>query len=94
MSKSSLKPGMFSRLKIITDTRTDAIVIPKRAILSDDGQQAVFVVVDNLARKKQVEVGFDDEGRVEILSGLAEGEQVITIGQSGLKDSTKVEIIE
>ncbi|MFQ6091576.1 MAG: efflux RND transporter periplasmic adaptor subunit [bacterium] len=93
-SRDSLKPGMFCRLKIITETRTDAVVIPKRALVSDDGEQAVFVVANNLARKRMVEVGFDDEDRVEILSGLEEGEQVITIGQSGLKDSTKVEIIE
>lgn len=93
-SKNSLKPGMFARLKIITDTRTDAIVIPKRALVSNDGEQAVFVVADNLARKRQVEIGFDDEGQVEILSGLEEAEQVVTIGQSGLKDSTKVEIVQ
>ena len=93
-SKESLKPGMFARLKIITDTKTDAVVIPKRALVSDDGKQAVFVVKENLARKKEVEVGFDDEGKVEILSGLEEGEQVVTIGQSGLKDSTKVEDVQ
>lgn len=92
-SKESLMPGMFSRLKIVTDTKTDAITIPKRALVSDDGKQAVYVITDNLARKREVEVGFDDEGQVEILSGLEEGEAVVTIGQSGLKDSTKVEII-
>jgi membrane fusion protein (multidrug efflux system) len=93
-SNETLKPGMFARLKIITDTKTDAIVVPKRALVSDDGKQAVFVVAQDLARKRQVEVGFNDEGRVEILSGLEEGDRVVTIGQSGLKDSTKVEIIQ
>ena len=85
---------MFFRLKIVTDTKTGAITIPKRALISDDGKQAVYVIVDDLARKREVEVGFDDEGQVEILSGLEEGETVVTIGQSGLKDSTKVEIIQ
>jgi len=93
-SNKTLKPGMCARLKIITDTKPDAIVVPKRALVSDDGKQAVFVVSNDLAPKRPVEVGFNDEGRVEILSGLEEGDQVVTIGQSGLKDSTKVEIIE
>ena len=93
-SKDDLKPGMFARLKIITDTHTDAVVIPKRALVSDDGKQAVFVIAENLARKREIEIGFDDEGQIEILDGLEEGERVVTIGQSGLKDSTKVEDVQ
>lgn len=93
-SHDKLKPGMFARLKIITDTRNEALVVPKRALVSDDGKQTLFVVENGLARKKEVSVGYEDEGQVEILSGIKEGDDVVTIGQSGLSDSARVELIQ
>jgi len=93
-SHEKLKPGMFARLKIITDTRSETLVVPKRALVSDDGKQTLYVVEDGLARKREVSIGYEDEGQVEILSGIKEGDVVITIGQSGLSDSTRVELVQ
>ncbi len=89
-----IKPGMFARLGVVYDTRENVLRVPRSALIDNDEDTYVFVV-DNegLAHRKRVETGYSDRGMVEIVSGLEDGEQVVTVGQVGLKEDTKVEII-
>lgn len=89
----NLKPGMFSRVRIIYDQRENALLIPKHALLSESEPSAVYVVSDSLALRRPVQTGYTTETMVEILEGLAAGEQVVVVGQAGLKDSARVEIV-
>ena len=89
-----LKPGASVRVSIIAETIQDTIVIPAAALLnSDDGTTKVMVITsDNIAHERHVSVGVRQGIRVQIVSGLTEGEQVVVSGGLGLEDKAKVKI--
>ena len=89
-----LRPGMFGTVYIATETRPDAIVIPKKAILRERDQDRAFVVTDDgSVEKRDVVIGFSEEDRVEILEGIQEGDAVVTVGYEGLSDGYAVKIM-
>jgi HlyD family secretion protein len=89
-----LKPGSSVRVAIIAETIQNTIVIPTAALLNaDDGGQKVMVITgDNVAHERRVSVGVRQGNRVQIVSGLQDGEQVVTSGGLGLDDKAKVTI--
>ena len=93
-SADLLRPGMFITVNIVTATHGDAVLVPKRAVVYDDGFPHVFVVSDSLATRKRLEIGFEDSENLEVLSGTALGDLIVVVGQNGLKDEAKVRIIE
>jgi len=93
-TKDILRPGMFGRIKIVYDTRENARMIPKTAVISEDLAESVYVIKDSLAFKKEIQTGYSNGTNVEVINGLEDGELVVTIGQGSLQDSSKVSIIE
>lgn len=89
-----LKPGMFTRVKIIYDTHENTLLVSKNAILSEDTETWVFVVNDDTATKKEVKIGYSNSTHVEILSGLNVGDIIVTTGLSSLKDGSKIKVVE
>lgn len=87
---SDLPPGLFVGVRVVTDTRPSAVLIPKRAVVYEGGERYVFVVDKNRAVKKKLTVGYDDPNNVEAVSGFDVGTTVIVLGQSGLKDGSMV----
>jgi RND family efflux transporter, MFP subunit len=89
-----LKPGASVRTSIVAGTLNDALVIPKSALLSsDEGGESVFIVSpDSVAHEHKVEVGIRQGDKVQILTGVSAGDQVVTAGGLGLEDGAKVEI--
>ena len=87
---SDLPPGLFVGVRIITDTRPNAVLVPKRAVVYEGGERYVFVVDKNRATKKKLTVGYEDPNNVEAVSGIEPGSAVIVLGQSGLKDGAMV----
>lgn len=90
---TDLPPGLFVGVRIITDTRLDAVLISKRAVVYEGGERYVFTVVKDRAVKKKLTVGFEDPNQVEALSGFEVGTPVIVLGQSGLKDGSQVRTV-
>jgi membrane fusion protein (multidrug efflux system) len=88
----SLKPGMFVTTNIITETHTNALVIPKKALILESEADQVYVYDNGIARKATLQLGFQESDRVEVLSGLNEGDQVVTIGQEGLREGLPIRI--
>jgi membrane fusion protein (multidrug efflux system) len=88
-----LKPGMFGRFRIVYDARENAVLVPRVAVVDDEESQAVFVVEDGQARQRDVRVGYSRGDKVEIVEGLDGGERVVTIGQTGLAEGTRVEVV-
>lgn len=88
-----LKPGMFGRLRIVYDTHQDALLIPKNAVISEDGINSVFVINNKLAFRKIINTGYSNGDNIEVLEGLNPADTVVTIGQNSLQDSALVEII-
>jgi len=89
-----LRPGMFVNAHIVTATHKKAVLVPKRAVVYDDGMPHVFVVSDSTANKVRFEMGFDDTEFVEVTSGVKKGDQIVVVGQNGLKDKAKIRIIK
>jgi len=87
-----LKPGMFANVVLTVREDPNAITLPTQAILSDNGGTYVMSVVDNTARRLQVKIGEDRNGRTEILSGLKGDELIMTTGQQFAKDGAAVSV--
>jgi hypothetical protein len=85
---------MFARVYVETDRHESALVIPKAALSLESIGDTVYVAEGNAASRREVELGFTEGDHVEILSGVAEGESVIVVGQDGLSDGTPVEILQ
>ncbi len=88
-----IKPGMFARIGVVYDTHVNALQVPRSALVEDLGEISVFVVEDGIAVRRNVETGFSDSGMVEIVSGIADGDEIITAGQVGLQPDARVEVI-
>jgi membrane fusion protein (multidrug efflux system) len=88
-----LKPGMFGRVNIIYDVHEQALLVPKEAVLTEDREQAVFVVRDSMVERITVSCGYGNATHLEITAGLAMGDTVVTVGQASLKDSSVIKII-
>ena len=89
-----LKLGTTVQIAVNAGEIPDAIVVPAAALLaSDEGGEKVMVAgSDSLAHERVVKIGIRSGDDVQILSGLKEGEQVITQGGLGLDDKAKIEI--
>jgi HlyD family secretion protein len=89
-----LKPGGTVRVSIIAETIQNTIIVPATALLnSDEGGQKVMVITsDSVAHERKVVPGVRQGARVQIVTGLQEGEQVVTSGGLGLDDKAKVTI--
>jgi membrane fusion protein (multidrug efflux system) len=92
-SSRRLKPGMFARVNIVYERRQDALQLPRSAILDADGAQSVFVVADGKAEQRSIRTGLSNGGWIEVLEGLQGTEQVVTVGQAGLKTGTLVKVV-
>jgi membrane fusion protein (multidrug efflux system) len=91
--KGDLKPGMFARVGIVFERRADALTIPRLALLDTDGSSNVFVVTAGKAEQRAIKTGLSNAGRVEIVEGLKGTEQVVVVGQNGLKDGNPVRVV-
>ena len=89
-----LRPGMFITAHIVTATHETAVLVPKKAIVYDDGFPHVFVVSDSTATRVRLEIGFEDTENLEVLDGTKEGDRIVVVGQNGLKDKAKIRVID
>ncbi len=87
-----LKPGMFARAEITAGLRENALVIPRDAVVTENGRTVVFVVADGKARARQIELGMVSGPVVEVRSGLEAGESVVVAGQTDLTDGDAVTV--
>ena len=88
-----LRPGMYVRVKLVTDTHHDTVLIPKSAILYEENLMYVFVVRGENAKRVMLSPGYTDTKYVESLEGIEPGDRVVVVGQTGLKDGTKVRVV-
>lgn len=89
-----LRPGLFSRLSVAYDNVAAAVLAPKAAVLSEDGNNSVFVVREGKAHRVPVTLGYEAGKNVQVLAGLAVGAEVVVAGQNGLSEGTPVEALK
>jgi len=87
-----LFPGMFARGEVLVLRHRNATAVPKEALVTKGDRQVVYTVERGIAREKEVTVGASDNTYVQLLSGLAPGSAVVTVGQQTLADGDKVRI--
>jgi len=88
------KPGMFARGAVIVEESAGVVVVPKDALVERGGKLLAFVVAEGRAEQRKVGAGISDAERVEIVSGITAGEQVVVIGAQGLQDGDPVQVKE
>jgi len=89
------RPGDFAEVRIETERHEDALLVPRGAVVTEQGEPVVFVVApDSTAERRVVEVGFQDELNAEILSGVDAEETVVVQGQRSLKHGSPLKIME
>jgi len=84
---------MFGRIEVIFDQRQNILTIPRVALLEDEGETAVYVIRGNKAARIPVKLGYTTGEFAEILSGVKEGDQVITAGKVAVRDGTEVQVL-
>jgi HlyD family secretion protein len=87
-----LKPGMYARVGITTDVKKDTLVVPVNAVADLGGRRGVFQHVNGVAIFRTVELGTEAGELVEVLGGLADGDQVITTGARALRDGDRIQL--
>lgn len=94
-SDGALKPGTAVHVSIAGNTAQNALVIPAESIVTTPagGKGAMIVGPDGVAHLKEVTIGIQDDGLVQILSGISAGNQVVTKGAYSLDDGTKVKVV-
>lgn len=83
-----------SSVKVIADTysQNEALLIPYDAVYYDDSQPYVYVAVDGIARRKDVETGIFDAETITILSGLDAADVLITSWSANLRDGAEISV--
>ncbi len=89
-----VRPGSFVTISVVRETRPDTLLLPREAVLRELQSAHVFVVEDEVAKKRQVTLGLEEGKLVEALDGVAVGERVIVAGQGGLKDGAAIKVLE
>lgn len=90
-----LKPGMLMQVSLSKDSR-QAIVIPEAALMPVGREQYVLVATaqgdGHKAERRKIEIGSRRPGEVEVLSGLAEGELVVTHGTIRVRPGQSIKV--
>ena len=89
-----VRPGGFVIIEIVRETHDQAIVLPREAVIRELQSAHVFVVNEGVAEKRAIELGLEEDKTLEIVSGLSGGERIVVAGQGGLKDGTKIKILD
>jgi HlyD family secretion protein len=88
-----LHPGAAVQLVMVAATVPDALVIPASALLTGEGHTSVMVIGrDGRAQVRSVDVGIQQDNRVQLTGGVSAGELVVTSGAYGLPDNTRVKV--
>ena len=89
-----LRPGLFARADLGVAERTGVPVVPDQAVLQRTDGSVVFTYSprDGRVSRRPIRVAGFGEGRVEVASGIAPGELVVTRGQAGLVDGQLVRL--
>lgn len=88
----ALKPGMFLLVELGIATRHSAVLIPEESVVSNGTERYVFVVIDDVIKQSPVTLGQRLPGEVEVLAGVAAGEQVVVGGVQKVREGAKVAI--
>ncbi len=88
-----LLAGMYGRGAIVTAIHKDAVVVPVAAVQIVNDRNFVFVLEGDKVKRVEVQVGVDQGNWLEILSGLARGNEIVTAGSDILSDGSPIKAV-
>lgn len=88
----SVRSGSFVTVRMVRQRHDEAMLLPRDAVVVDSRGAHVFVVEDGVARRRVVQLGDTERGRVHVLEGLEPPEQVVLAGQGALEDGQAVDV--
>lgn len=91
---AGVRPGSFVAVNVVSESRTDRVLVPKEAVLQELQSSHIFVARDGVAERRRIELGLEEGEWVEAIEGVDAGEQVVVAGQGGLKDGAAIRIID
>ena len=86
-------PGQLMTVKIIYDEEKE-LGVPESAVTIQGNTSFVYIVEDNIAKKRNIEIGKRNFGKVSVLSGLEKNEEVVIEGISKVRNNLKVRILK
>ena len=94
-SDYKLKPGIFARVKILIKKKENALIISRDAMIRQGSSIYVFIVKDdNKVHQRKIETGLHENNKFEVIEGLSEGELMVTMGNTLLKEGDVVEVVK
>lgn len=105
--QQDILPGSLAESSITVQTRPDALVIPRNALVENvetildpetnnirvERGYSVFIAQgDTIAVKRELELGLEQGNRVEVISGLQTGDRLIVTGQGGLENESRIQV--
>jgi membrane fusion protein (multidrug efflux system) len=91
-SDRSLLPGAFAKIGITLSTISDALSIPTAAIMPELNGQKVYVYSGGKVVSKKIDIGMRSDSSIQVVSGLAAGDTIITTGLAQLRSGAAVTI--
>lgn len=93
LNSKILKPGIYVKVRIACDEYQQGVLIPESAIEKIGDEDTVFRIVEGRAVRTLITSGIKRNGNVEIITGLNEGDMVVTSGQQNVLDGREVSIL-
>ena len=87
-------PDMFARVEIVKKTVENAVSLPIFSIITIDNDHIAYVVKDEVAHSRKVELGMQEGWKVQVTEGIAPDDQVVVVGQRSVNDGQKVNVIK
>jgi len=88
-----LVPGMFTRLSLILKSEKDTIAVPSEAVIvTPKGSRVAYVVEDGKALQRKIKTGIEGGGKVQIVSGIKPGDNIVVAGNEKLKDGMEIRL--
>ena len=91
---NNLRPGLMLNIDIILEEIEATMLIPEESVLTSEDFSYVFVIEEDIAKLKEVNIGISSNGMIQILSGISSEDKVVTLGHEKLKDGSRIKIIE
>jgi membrane fusion protein (multidrug efflux system) len=89
----ALRPGAFARVRLETGRLADAVLLPRRGVITEDGESFVFVARGDSCVRVPVVLGAADGDLAQVMRGLAPGDRVVTVGQGGLRSGARIKAV-
>ena len=90
-----LRPGLFGKTRVVLNKHNNTLLVTKNAVIREDKTAYVYIInEDNTVTKTNIELGYEMDDSLEVISGLSEGQRMVTTGKNNVSAESKVEVIE